>query len=82
MPRIEIAAAVAFSTGTSWATMAILMPLVIPLTHTLAMDAGLGLDQSDNICLDIGNRFNNLAKAFRLPTGVRLHQTLRYLLCI
>ena len=34
-----IAAAVAFSTGTSWATMAILMPLVIPLTHTL--DNGL-----------------------------------------
>ena len=30
-----IAAAIAFATGTSWATMAILIPLVIPLTVTL-----------------------------------------------
>lgn len=35
-----IAAAVAFATGTSWATMAILMPLVIPIAHELSIDAG------------------------------------------
>ncbi|MEJ2203762.1 MAG: Na+/H+ antiporter NhaC family protein, partial [Gemmatimonadota bacterium] len=34
------AAAMAFATGTSWGTMAILLPLVIPLTVTLGGDAG------------------------------------------
>lgn len=36
-----IAAIVSFSTGTSWGTMAIMMPLVIPLGSTLSVDAGL-----------------------------------------
>ncbi|MBI2619362.1 MAG: Na+/H+ antiporter NhaC family protein [Ignavibacteriales bacterium] len=36
-----IAAVVSFSTGTSWGTMAIMMPLVIPLANTLGIDAGL-----------------------------------------
>jgi Na+/H+ antiporter NhaC len=36
-----IAAVISFSTGTSWGTMAILMPLVIPLGSTLSIDAGL-----------------------------------------
>jgi Na+/H+ antiporter NhaC len=36
-----IAALISFATGTSWGTMAIMMPLVIPLAHTLVMDAGL-----------------------------------------
>lgn len=36
-----IAALVSFATGTSWGTMAIMMPLVIPLAHTLGLDAGL-----------------------------------------
>lgn len=35
------AAAMAFATGTSWATMAILLPLVIPLTATLGGEAVL-----------------------------------------
>lgn len=35
-----LSAAIAFATGTSWATMAILMPLVIPIAHTLSLDAG------------------------------------------
>ena len=48
-----IAAVVAFSTGTSWATMAILMPLVIPLTHTLTTDASLSFLASDNILLGV-----------------------------
>lgn len=36
-----IAAVVSFATGTSWGTMAIMMPLVIPLANTLGVDAGL-----------------------------------------
>jgi len=36
-----ISAAVAFSTGTSWGTMGILVPLVIPIAHGLATAAGL-----------------------------------------
>ncbi len=37
-----IAAVVSFATGTSWGTMAIMMPLVIPLANTLSIDALLG----------------------------------------
>ena len=36
-----IAALMSFATGTSWGTMAIMMPLVIPLGHTLSVDAQL-----------------------------------------
>jgi Na+/H+ antiporter NhaC len=36
-----IAALISFATGTSWGTMAIMMPLVIPLANTLGIDAGL-----------------------------------------
>ncbi|HEX9614954.1 MAG TPA: Na+/H+ antiporter NhaC family protein, partial [Bacteroidota bacterium] len=36
-----IAAIVSFATGTSWGTMAIMMPLVIPLANTLSIDAAL-----------------------------------------
>lgn len=40
-----IAALISFATGTSWGTMAIMMPLVIPLGHTLSLDAQLqGVD--------------------------------------
>ncbi|MCB1057682.1 MAG: Na+/H+ antiporter NhaC family protein [Acidobacteria bacterium] len=35
-----LSAAVAFATGTSWATMSILIPLVIPILHALAQGAG------------------------------------------
>ena len=35
-----VAAGVAFATGTSWATMAILIPLVVPVMHRLAEGAG------------------------------------------
>jgi Na+/H+ antiporter NhaC len=47
------AAAVAFSTGTSWATMAIMMPLVIPLAHTLGMDAELASGDLQRILLGV-----------------------------
>ncbi len=36
-----LAAFTSFSTGTSWGTMAILMPLIIPLAYHLPIDAGL-----------------------------------------
>jgi Na+/H+ antiporter NhaC len=36
-----VAAFISFSTGTSWATMAILTPIVIPLAYQLPLDAGL-----------------------------------------
>jgi Na+/H+ antiporter NhaC len=35
-----ISAAIAFATGTSWGTMGILIPLVIPIAHGLAQGAG------------------------------------------
>lgn len=37
-----LAAAIAFATGSSWGTMAILEPLVIPICHSLAIAAGFG----------------------------------------
>lgn len=40
-----IAAIISFATGTSWGTMAIMMPLVIPLGHTLSVDAGLATQE-------------------------------------
>ncbi len=36
-----ICAAIGFSTGTSWGTMAIVMPIVIPLTYTVGTSFGL-----------------------------------------
>lgn len=35
-----VGAAIAFATGTSWGTMAILMPLVIPIAHRMSVAAG------------------------------------------
>ncbi|HUP62740.1 MAG TPA: Na+/H+ antiporter NhaC family protein [Thermoanaerobaculia bacterium] len=35
-----VSAAISFATGTSWGTMAILMPLVIPIGHKLSISAG------------------------------------------
>ena len=46
-----IAAAMAFATGTSWATMAIMLPLVIPLT--VAMGGGGGFEQGYSILLGV-----------------------------
>ena len=43
----------AFATGTSWATMAVLMPLVIPLSHALAEGAGLTIAASDPILMGV-----------------------------
>jgi Na+/H+ antiporter NhaC len=46
-----LAAAVSFATGTSWGTMAILMPLVYPLGHHLPLDAGLAASTALHIHL-------------------------------
>ena len=48
-----IAAAMAFATGTSWATMAIMMPLVIPLADALSTSAGLGPERVDTILVGV-----------------------------
>lgn len=45
------AAVIAFATGTSWATMAILIPLVIPLAVTLGGGAGFGSDMHYTVLL-------------------------------
>lgn len=37
------AAALSFATGTSWGTMAILMPLVLPIAHRLSIASGAGV---------------------------------------
>jgi len=44
-------AAMAFATGTSWATMAIMLPLVIPLTVTLGGAEGFGVAGEYSILL-------------------------------
>ena len=48
-----IAAAMAFATGTSWATMAIMMPLVIPLADALSASSGLGPERVDTILVGV-----------------------------
>ncbi len=44
-----IASIMAFATGTSWGTMAIMMPIVIPLSFALTLDAGFDQVQVTNI---------------------------------
>lgn len=46
-----VAAFLGFSTGTSWGTMAILMPIVIPLAHALPAEASLGAAAASGILL-------------------------------
>ncbi|HSF16345.1 MAG TPA: Na+/H+ antiporter NhaC family protein [Vicinamibacteria bacterium] len=48
-----VSAAMAFATGTSWATMAIMMPLVIPLASVLGTSAGLSPDRVDTILVGV-----------------------------
>lgn len=55
------AAAMAFATGTSWATMAILIPLVIPLTITLG--GGVGFDGGTGQVVLLGATASVLAGA-------------------
>jgi len=48
-----VAAAISFATGTSWGTMAILLPLVIPLAAELSVGAGLQPDGHYTILLGV-----------------------------
>ena len=48
-----VAGIMAFATGTSWATMAVLMPLVIPLADALSTGAGLAPAAADPILLGV-----------------------------
>ncbi|MQA89258.1 MAG: Na+/H+ antiporter NhaC family protein [Gemmatimonas sp.] len=48
-----VAAATSFATGTSWGTMAILFPVVIPLA--VAMGAGIGFDGGENYTILLGS---------------------------
>lgn len=41
-----LAALVAFSTGSSWGTMAILYPLILPTTWLITQESGFGYDES------------------------------------
>ena len=46
-----ISAFIGFSTGTSWGTMAILIPIVIPLAYKIPIQEGLGAHMSGRILL-------------------------------
>jgi Na+/H+ antiporter NhaC len=56
-----ISAAIAFATGSSWSTMAILMPLVISLAHGLAIAAGYGPETPTFYTLMVGTVSSVLA---------------------
>ncbi len=46
-----VAAAVSFATGTSWGTMAILMPIIVPLGAALPVAENLGAGSSETVLL-------------------------------
>lgn len=46
-----IAAAVSFATGTSWGTMAILMPIIFPLGTALPAEAGMAAGAAETVLL-------------------------------
>ena len=46
-----VAAFIGFSTGTSWATMAILVPIVVPMAFKLSLDAQLSASLTNSILL-------------------------------
>ncbi len=48
-----LAAFISFSTGSSWSTMAILYPIAIPTTWAVATAAGLDLDHSYGLLLNV-----------------------------
>ncbi len=56
-----LSAAISFATGTSWGTMAILMPLVIPISHHLSLAGGLAVDDRFYYLLLLGTISSVLA---------------------
>jgi len=51
MVSFALACIIAFATGTSWGTMAILMPIVIPLGYKMPLAAGLSPAMSESVLL-------------------------------
>ena len=58
-----LAAATAFATGSSWGTMGILMPLVIPIASGLSQQAGLAIDSDAFYTVMVGTISSVLAGA-------------------
>ncbi len=56
-----LSAAVAFATGSSWGTLGILMPLVVPVAHSLALQAGMAMDSSGYSVVLVGSLSGVLA---------------------
>ena len=56
-----LSAAVAFATGSSWGTLGILMPLVVPVAHSLALQAGMTMDSSAYSVILVGSLSGVLA---------------------
>ena len=48
-----LAALIAFSTGSSWSTMAILYPIAIPMVWSISQNAGLDIDTSMNLLYNV-----------------------------
>jgi Na+/H+ antiporter NhaC len=48
-----LAAFISFSTGSSWSTMAILFPIAIPTTYTLAISAGIDSDHTMELLYNV-----------------------------
>jgi len=46
-----IAAFISFSTGASWATMAILTPIMVPIAYKLPIEAGLSMELSQHLLI-------------------------------
>ncbi len=56
-----LSAAISFATGTAWGTMAILMPLVIPISHGLSLETGLAVADPHYYTLMLGTISSVLA---------------------
>jgi len=56
-----LSAAVAFATGSSWGTLGILMPLVVPVADSLSAEAGMTMDSSGYATIMIGTISSVLA---------------------
>jgi len=56
-----LSAAVAFATGSSWGTLGILMPLVVPVANSLSAGAGLTMDSPAYATIMIGTISSVLA---------------------
>jgi len=56
-----LSAAVSFATGSSWGTLGILMPLVVPIAHGLSIGAGLALGSDGYSAVLVGTISSVLA---------------------